>query len=58
MKNNEKGYAVIDRRFKEKEPTEVCRVCGSKEVHSKIYNQPTMKCIEYYRELLKEKESK
>ena len=28
---------------------EVCRVCGSKEVHTQKYNKPTMKCIEFLR---------
>jgi len=44
----EKPYTVTDRRGKE-EPTEVCRVCGSPEVHSRGYNFPTMKCIEFLR---------
>ena len=46
-------YTVNDNRGKEK-PEEVCRVCGSKEVHSRTYNQPTMGCIEYYRKQLSE----
>lgn len=49
------GYTVTDRRGEEK-PQEVCRVCGSKEVHSKTYNNPTMGCIEYLRAKLKERE--
>jgi len=46
-------YTINDKRFKDEEPLEVCRVCGSREVHTREYNIPTMKCIEHYRELLK-----
>lgn len=42
------GYTVNDRRLKEK-VKEVCRVCGSKKVHTKKYNDPTMECIKYLR---------
>lgn len=46
-----KGYAVRDRRGgKDQEPKEACRVCGSSEVHTRDYNQPTMKCIEHLRD--------
>ncbi len=48
MEEVKKPYTIIDRRF-EKKPKEVCRVCGAEEVHTKQYNQPTMKCIEYLR---------
>jgi formate dehydrogenase maturation protein FdhE len=48
MSNHDRGYIVHDRRGKE-EITEVCRVCGSPEVHSKVYNQPTMDCVKYLR---------
>ena len=53
-----KKYTVIDKRRLnnpdyEEEPTEVCRVCGSPEVHTREYNKPTMKCIEYLRSLTK-----
>jgi hypothetical protein len=41
-------YTVNDRRGQEK-PTEVCRVCGSKDTHSREYNKPTMDCIKYLR---------
>lgn len=54
---NKNGYTIIDKRYQEK-PKEVCRVCGSYEVHTQNYNHPTMKCIEYLRNeiiLLKEK---
>ena len=29
---------------------EVCRVCGCRDVHTKLYNKPTMDCISYLRE--------
>jgi hypothetical protein len=45
---SEKPYTITDRRgMKEGHPDEVCRVCGSKVVHSKQYGQPTMDCIIY-----------
>jgi len=50
--SEEKGYTINDRRGLNKgqeEPNEVCRVCGSQEVHSKEYGKPTMECIEYLR---------
>ena len=43
-----KGYTITDKRGVE-EPKEVCRCCGSTEVHTKQYNKPTMECIIYYR---------
>lgn len=30
-------------------PNEVCRVCGSRDVHVDHYGQPTVKCITYLR---------
>lgn len=33
--------------LEKKHPEEVCRVCGSKEVHSKEYGKSTMHCIVY-----------
>lgn len=30
-------------------PREVCRVCGSKEVHTQQYNNATMACVAYLR---------
>ena len=50
MNEKEKGYTVTDRRGMEsgqEHPEEVCRVCGSKEVHSKQYGKPTMECINF-----------
>ena len=29
-----------------------CRVCGSSDVHSKRYNLPTMDCIKYLRSII------
>lgn len=46
------GFTVNDRRGVE-EPKEVCRVCGSPTAHSKDYGKPTMGCIEYLREIIK-----
>lgn len=45
-----KNYTINDRRGgKNPEPQEACRVCGSKDVHTQKYNNPTMECIEYLR---------
>ena len=52
MNEVKKDYTINDHRGKEK-IIEVCRVCGSKEVHTKQYNHPTMKCIEHLREEIK-----
>ena len=41
-------YTVTDKRGQDT-PQEVCRVCGSSDVHSKEYNSPTMECIEHMR---------
>lgn len=35
-----------------KEKTEVCKVCGSKAVHSRQYSFPTMSCIVYLRGII------
>ena len=45
-----KNYTITDRRGLgngQERLGEICRVCGSKEVHSKNYNTPTMECIKY-----------
>lgn len=50
MSEKEKSYTITDRRGmsdNQEHPEEVCRVCGSKDVHSKKYGQPTMECIKY-----------
>jgi len=50
MSDEGKGYTIIDRRGMnegQEHPDEVCRVCGSKTVHSKQYGKPTMDCINY-----------
>jgi hypothetical protein len=51
------SFTVIDKRglgvFK---PKEVCRVCGSTDVHSTQYNKPTMDCIHYLKKPLKPKD--
>jgi hypothetical protein len=41
------GYTVIDRRGQEEKDVEVCRVCASKEVHTRDYNVPTMECVNH-----------
>lgn len=43
-------YTVNDRRGT-RPVDEVCRVCGSEEVHTTNYNQPTMACVAYLRAL-------
>jgi hypothetical protein len=44
--------------FRKKENTgQTCRVCGSPDVHTMAYNVPTMGCVEYLREALKEAEA-
>jgi hypothetical protein len=53
----EKPYTITDRRGMEsgqEHPEEVCRVCGSKKVHSKKYYKPTMDCIKYLKDLIEE----
>jgi len=41
---------MIDkRRFSSNYSGEVCRCCGSNDVHTREYNKPTMECIEYLR---------
>jgi len=51
------GYTVIDRRGRE-EPKEVCRVCGSPECHTTMYNQSGMDCVRYLRGRILELERK
>jgi len=51
-KEQRNGFVVNDRRG-EKEPKPTCRVCGSQNEHSKNYNQPTMACIKYLRNIIK-----
>jgi hypothetical protein len=52
------GYKINDRRGKrDDQPRECCRVCGSKDVHTSHYNQPTMGCIEYLRGLASKAET-
>ena len=51
-----KPYTITDRRGMEsgqEHPEEVCRVCGSKVVHSKQYGKPTMECIKYLKDQIK-----
>lgn len=46
-------YTVHDRRGLSKEEIkETCRVCGSKHIHTRSYNNPTMGCIKHYREII------
>lgn len=41
---------LFKKRKKEaEEVAEVCRVCGSKKVHSRTYEKPTMECIQFLR---------
>ena len=57
---SEKGYTITDRRGMQEgqeHPDEVCRVCGSKTVHSKTYGQPTMDCISYLKNTISVLES-
>lgn len=51
-----KGYIINDRRGKEPVGP-VCRVCASKEEHSKEYNHPTMECIRHLRTEISEREA-
>ncbi len=39
---------INDKRGENK-PREVCRVCGSEDVHTQDYNNPSMDCIEHLR---------
>lgn len=50
------GYTVNDRRGKEREDVEVCRVCGSKVVHSRAYEKPTFECVKFFRTKIQELE--
>lgn len=48
-------YKVVDHRGMQGEiPKEVCRVCGSPIAHSKVYGNPTMDCIKFLRQEIKE----
>jgi hypothetical protein len=54
---SDKPYTITDKRGLEKgqeTPNEVCRVCGSQEVHSKKYGKPTMECIKYLKNQVSE----
>jgi formate dehydrogenase maturation protein FdhE len=46
-----KDNTALFKRRKEEiaETSEVCRVCGSKDVHSTVYDKPTMGCIHFFR---------
>ena len=47
------NYITTDRRRNSKEYSgEVCRVCGSRDIHSREYGKPTMECIEHLRECI------
>lgn len=51
----EKSYTINDRRGLELKDgqecmDEVCRVCGSQEVHSKEYGRPTLECVRYLKD--------
>lgn len=59
MSEENKPYTITDRRGMSKgqeHPNEVCRVCGSKEVHSKQYGKPTMDCITFLQNKIRELE--
>ena len=45
------NYKINDRRGKEP-PKEVCRICGSPQIHSREYGNPTMDCIRYLRSII------
>jgi formate dehydrogenase maturation protein FdhE len=51
------AYTINDKRGKE-EPKEACRVCGSADAHSKVYNKPTMDCVKYLRAKIQELEKR
>jgi len=46
---------INDKRGKE-EPKEVCRCCGSEQVHTREYNNHIKKCVEYLRKRVSELE--
>ncbi len=53
MNKNDKSYTIVDKRGMnegQEHPEEICRVCGSQEVHSKEYGKPTMDCIKYLKD--------
>ncbi len=56
MNKNDKPYTIVDKRGMnegQEHPEEICRVCGSKEVHSKKYGKPTMECIKFLKDQIK-----
>ena len=58
-KNEEKPYTITDKRGMnegQEHPEEVCRVCGSKTVHSKKYGKPTMECIKFLKDQISQLE--
>ena len=52
MEEKKEGFVVRDLRGVENKDGDVCRVCGSIDVHTRVYNQPTMDCVKYFRTLL------
>jgi hypothetical protein len=50
------GYIVNDKRGEEDANVEVCRVCASKDVHTRDYNKPTMACVNHLWERIRELE--
>lgn len=49
------GYKIVDRRGVQNAPAEdPCRVCGAPTPHSKTYGNPTMDCIKFLRQELKD----
>ena len=47
------------RRWSKDYEGEVCRVCGSRDVHTQEYGEPTMACINYLKSIIKKyKEAK
>lgn len=59
--NEEKGYTITDKRGmseNQEHPDEVCRVCGSKTVHTKNYGHPTTDCIKFLQGKIRSLEDK
>ena len=50
-------HTVNDRRG-QVQPKPTCRVCGCETEHTSEYNKPTMLCIGYLREQIKERDEK
>lgn len=46
---------VDKRRWSKDYSGEVCRVCGSRDVHSRDYDKPTMDCINYLKDEIKQR---